>query len=816
MSWRSIAEITEGTASATAAQTVVSRLDSQLTALETFLAETEEVAATDPNLAKMRADVEASYNDTVATLDQISREDLEGAGNFYAVGALSQISTALNLTIDIPDPKQGGGTVANFYRSAEVQNSEEALAIEDEAERAAYVQDRRERWADSEVLQSYLDVSPASNAFALATLDAARAQNDPTYTPNPERSFDGIAAMGEEAHKMMRVNLFGEAATDPIDIEANMLYRTIEAYRFSDVSDNPGELMSPEMQEDLQEINMNVMARALNGEYGDEIRITGEIENRNQPKNVEDIDPREAMRAFSNRTGTTFNPFNGIFARDVQGGIKSGFALPQDDHIGEFIMGDFRQEQGEYPDRLARISELVENADGQRIPIEDIYAAMDRDPAGPNLNEPTPRTMSRIEGDIGRIEERISMLEQLVADPQAQNIQDVLEEHDTSIESLMLGIKRDMERGGRYDAGLDADTYNRLYEEGNFDARMEALLGVPLEQSRNMTLDGSPLLQAMEQNFHTFHPPNPNAAEVPEMRDGTSQLGAALSERGGAVILDEHSQAEPLQFMYDSLPEIASHGSTIVLIENAGDFVPGGGLVDLSQTHDPIKRFYETGDPSHLDQHGNQILVRLSERQEITSLLDKQEAGLSEAEQERLSQLQTRYRTQDPEVTRLSPEEETRLAELQDRQELFKNMIVEGYEEHGIQFQFFGGRQEGDFSDEFGMAARIVTTNIGWDQKFENASEGYDNVIIFGGGAHFVEGVVPGFNVGQTGLDESLGYPTFSLSNPDGLLRGQGDYNLAPTEDGRWVPTGDPLAVENEPAVSEPSVTPSAPNVAPN
>lgn len=109
MSWQSITEITEGSQYADAADKVVNRIESQLSALETFLVETEELAATDPNLAKMRADVEALYNDTVSTLEGISQEDLEGAGNFYAVGALSQISTGLQLTIDIPDPRVGGG-----------------------------------------------------------------------------------------------------------------------------------------------------------------------------------------------------------------------------------------------------------------------------------------------------------------------------------------------------------------------------------------------------------------------------------------------------------------------------------------------------------------------------------------------------------------------------------------------------------------------------------------------------------------------------------------------------------------------------------
>jgi len=351
-----------------------------------------------------------------------------------------------------------------------------------------------------------------------------------------------------------------------------------------------------------------------------------------------------------------------------------------------------------------------------------------------------------------------------------------------------------------------------MYEESNFDGRVEALLGVPLDKSRSMTYEGSPLLQAFEINFHTFHPPKLNASEVPSVRDGTSQLGAALSERGGAVIIDDHYESEPMQFMYDSLAEIASHGPVTILLENSGGFRPEGGLIDLTRTYDPLEIFYETGDPSALDQYASFRLVELSERNEITQLLDRQESGLSEEDQARLSLLQKRYPTSNPEDTRLSPDEETKLTELEDRQALFKKMIVEGYNEHGIQFQFFGGKQEENFDKEFGFEARMVTTNIGWDQKFENASEGYDNVVIFGGGAHFVEGL-GGVDHGKMGLDENRGYPKFSLANPGGLLRGQGDYNLAPTESGRWVQTSDPLAVEmNAPT---PTVAPDTPTITP-
>ncbi len=785
MSWRSIAEISEGTNYSNAATLAVSKTDAQLNALKTFLAETEETAATDPNLTKMRSDVEALYNDTLETLDQISADDLKGAGNFYAVGALAQISSGLDLTIDIPDSTSGGGTVANFYRSANIQNSEEALAIEDPGERAAYVEMRREKWANNDNLESMRDAGYAGNAFALATLDAAKAQNDPNYTPNPERNFEGIAGMSEEAHKMMRVQPGGKAATDPIDLEANMLYRTLDAYRYADIEENPGILLSPEMQSHVQETNLNVIARAMNGEYGDEIRIMGLIEDGTSRVGVSEIDPSDAMRALSFRSGITFNPLEGWL--QIEGGqIKNDAQLPGEGHIKEFMIGDYRAEQEQHPEMMGKLTDLVENSNGQRISTEEIYTALGRDSAGPDFTKPTPRVMANIERDINGIEERIALMEELVANPQGKNFQDVLAEQDTSIEWLMLELKADMAKNW-YDAGLDSDTYKRLYEEGNFDQRMEVLLGVPLDQSQKMTLADSPLLLAMEKNFHAFHPAKENTEEIPDIRDGSSQLGAALAARGGAVIIDNHSQAEPLQFLYDSLPEIASGGSTVVLLENASSFIPQG-LVDLTQTHDPIRKFYETGDASHLEKFKNSLTV---------DLLEKQEKGP------------------------LNEQEQAQLAELQERDALFIKVIKEGYTEHGIKFQYFGGGLEGDFADEFGHEARMVTTNSGWDEKINAAGAGYDNVIVFAGGGHFVENIITNngttLNLGRMGLDESLGYPTFSLANPGGLLRGLGDYNLAPTQDsGRWVPTGDPLASETQPVTqdrsSDVSVTPVAPN----
>jgi len=446
MSWQLITENTEGTSAATAAGKVVGQLSSQIEALGQFLAETEEIAASNPHLQKMRSDVEAVYDDATSTLDQISKEDLNGAGNFYSIGALSLVSNGLQLTIEIPDTKEGGGAVANFYRVADIHNSEGVLAIEDPSERAAYIEERQSGWANSEVLQSMRDTSYSNNAFALATLDAQRAKNDPSYTPNTDKSFSDVTNMSEKGFRIMSLSVHGEGqeaiATDPIDLDAIMLYRSAEAMNYADIQANAAVIMPPEMQADVQEINMNVIARALNGEYGDKIEIPGEIDNDNKPINIAEIDPRDAIRALAYRAGVTFNPLYPPYGSlDIYRDPKSHFVMPSEEHIADYIFGDFTQEQDAYPERLERIANLLDAADGQRVSIEDFYVALDKDPSGPDFDLPPLQTMQLIERDIGRLEERISILEKLVKDPTAQNFQDILQDNSTTIETLMLGIR---------------------------------------------------------------------------------------------------------------------------------------------------------------------------------------------------------------------------------------------------------------------------------------------------------------------------------------------------------------------------------------
>ena len=202
-------------------------------------------------------------------------------------------------------------------------------------------------------------------------------------------------------------------------------------------------------------------------------------------------------------------------------------------------------------------------------------------------------------------------------------------------------------------------------------------------------------------------------------------------------------------------------------------------MVFLGQ-NDPIEEFYESGDPAVLEGLKNGYALRL----------------------ERIA-----------EIRDLTPEEQSTLDELHVRDELERKLIEEAYTQHGIEFQFFGGGIEGRFADEFGMDARLIASNFGWDEQIRAAGRGVDNVIVWGGGAHFVDDLVG--DRGDMVLDESLGYPTFSLANPGALLRDAGDYNLAPSEGGRWVPNTDPAAVET--SAPTPDVSPDnvEPDVAP-
>ena len=768
MSWKAILKTTEGSEYATPAERVVQRIETQLEALDTFFKETQDVAASDPGLTSMRNDIESAYKDTLDTLAYIGRQDLDAMGHFYALGALSTVSSGLGVIVDLNDIEDGWGPVSHFYRAVNFQNDEKAQAIENQAEREAFIAAERQKWSEGRI-KGETEAMKVSNAFAEAGIEFRKGQVDPSYTPDPERGFADIAGMHEEGRKSMILNPYddikGVGAT-PADYEALLLYRNFEAFDYAEVHDNPIVLLDDEMQEKFQQINMNVLARALSGEYGESISMRGFRGGRSLDVNT--IDPSTAMTTFIQRSGVAFNPLFPPIGALSMGDIASNYMLPNEEYIRDYLSIDFKAETEQMPEQLSRVRELVEASGGELISTEQLYEAMGEDPSGPDYSLPPARTYARIQYTIENIEARIGVLEALVADPKGQNFQELLKQRDImgaeSIESLLLGLKDDI-GDNPYGSGLAGEKFQEMYDAGHFGERFEAVLGVPLERTQTVTLENSPLLQALNNNFQTFYPPLEGVEEIPGVQDGTSQLGEALTARGGAVILDNHSQIEPLQFMMDSLPEIASTGSTKVLVENTVNLntrQAGGGWILFNQ-NDPLEDYYEKCNPDILKTLKNGYTLRL----------------------ERLSE------TRD-----LTPKEQESLDELQARDELFKDLIVEAYTQYGIKFEYYGGGIEGKFSDEFGtderQDARLIASNYGWEDQIRTAKEGVDNVIIWAGGAHFIDDVA--WNSGDMVLDEAMGYPTFSLSNPGGILWGAGDYNLSLGEGGHWVSSIDPVA----------------------
>ena len=784
MSWKNILETTQDSDYALPASKIVQRLDAQLDALEKFLVETEELAAGDPNLSAMRADIQETYQSTLETLDYIGQQDLEALGDFHAVGALANISSSLNIIIEPGAPTEGMGSVADFYRAAAVPESEDALAIDDSAERDAYISERRQGWAEGR-MQEMIGFNQVSNAFVEASIDHRKTEIDPTYTPDPSKNFESIAGMNDEGRKMMTLNVYDTeagVAHDPIDYQALIMYKNLEAMHYSDSTNNAAALLSPELQAHLQETNMNIMARAFSGEYGDRIRVMG---FQDQATNIDSIPAPRAMGIMINRSGTAFNPIKPPVGAMGVSGVEPEFRLPNEEYVRDFLADGFRDNKDNMPQYFANLSQLVEQSNGERISTADIYAALGKDPSGPDYSLPPAREYSQIQNEISRLDERMTMLEELVANPTEKNFQDVMAERDiigaTSLERLLTGLRDDI-GSNDYNSELARNTFQEMYDAGNYQGRFEAILGVPIDKSDTMTYENSPLLQALNTNFQTFHPADANAQEVPQMRDGSSQLGEALSARSGAVILDNHTQVEPLQFLQDSLPEIASRGSTKILLENTVNLntrTGAMGMVIVNQ-NDPLEDFYETGDPSYLDVLKNGYALQL----------------------ERIA-----------EVRDLTPEEQSRLDEMHLRDEVERQLIADAYTQYGIKFEFYGSGIEGTFADGFGMDARLLTTNYGWDEQIRAAGEDVDNIIVLGGGAHFVDNIFG--DRGDMVLDESLGYPTFSLANPGAHLRDKGDYNLSPTESGRWVDNNDPLAVQPEPQTpdisQDPSIAPMTP-----
>lgn len=763
MGWQSVKDRANGTEYEASARELVEKTEAQLRAIESFLEETRQNAASDPRLSAIRADIEASYNQARQSLDHLGEHNTGNLNTFQRMGAVASVSQGLSLVVD-PDGRSGVTAISDYQRALDVPNEEEAKALTDPAEHQAYIDRRRTTFANR--VDEYTGEARLNARFAEASVEHLRSRADPSYTPDPARSFESIGAEGPAGQRMISLNRAQGAVVslDPVDRDALVMYRSLDALKRTapDSLNN----MSPDLRSEIAEINMNVVARAYAGEYGPAFNL------RPGQNTAIQAGPggEEARRmAFSvgSAAGVNYNPLNPFMSHDASGTVKEEARLPGNayNYYTQFFSEGLTRQGGQSDQRNAALMELVQRGGGERMPSAEIYRSLGLDPKGPDFSAPPAATNRRIQEDFARLEGSVALLEQLVANPTGQDFQKTLADRDMTVDSLMMDLKRNVGRNN-YPPGIERDTYQRMIDQANIGGRVEALLGVPIEQSQNTRFNTSPALQAMSRNFEHFRPVPQGQTPVPQTRDGANQLGEALGARGGAVIMDNHVRPESMRFLRDSLPEIASRGSARILLENAGNGggVQAGGLVLLNQQN-PLEKFYETGDASHLQALKSSYTAHLENIAETRAL---------------------------------SPAEQTLLTQLRERDAETVRTIEEAYTQYGIKFEFLGGGQEGRVSDDFGLEARGVTSNFSWDRQIREAAKEVDNVIVFGGGGHFTEGL-PGHNSGRMVLDESLGYPTFSAGDTQGLFRG--DYHVDPGPGDRWTST---------PETAAPAAAPSA------
>lgn len=760
MGWQSVVDRAKGTEYEASSSQLVQKLETQLQAIESFLQESRQSAATDPALAAMRGKIEESYNQAQATLAYLGQDDnMDRLSTFQNMGAIASVSYGLDLVVD-PNDRGGITAIKDYERAVDVPNEDGAKELTGDEERAAYIAERRSRFAAR--IDEFTHESVLKSQMSEASAEHWKARADANYTPDSNRSFQAIAADGVAGERLASLNRSPGhiVSLKPADRDALAMYNALDSLRQT----VPYSLstMSPELRDEVANINMNVIARAYAGEYGETFKLRPGTD-RDIHAGAGNFEPGRMDFDIGRMAGVTSNPLQPYFMYDVQGGLKDEYAMPgrTQDYYAEFFNEGLPRDDNALSAASGEMLRRVENSGGERIPSEQIYAAMGLNESGPDFSGPSASTDRRIHEDIARIESNVALLEELVAAPTAKDFQQTLTEHNTSIDAVMMSLKENI-GNNRYGADIAGQTYQRLYDNANFDQRVEALLGVPIRQSQTMRYESSPLLQALSRNFETFHPTPAGQTAIPEMRDGTTQLGEALAARHGAVLLDNHAKIDSTQFLHDSLPEIASRGSAKILIENAGNMsvtTGAGGLIVFGQK-DPIEQYYEDGNAEHL-------------------------RGLKSSFTDQLERI---AQTRD-----LTPAEQAQLTELQQRDALFAQTIEEAYTQYGIRFEFYGGGLENRIADNFGLETRAVTTNYDWDNQFRQAAQGVDNLIILGGGAHFVDNT-PGINSGRMVLDESLGYPTFAAGNTEGLFHG--DYNVTPsaTVDGRWTSSTEPPA----------------------
>lgn len=757
MSWKNaLTGVTEGTVYAPSSQELTATLDAQLGAIESFLQESESAAKTDPHLTEIRQNAQDAYQQAQSTLSYIGEQDMGQIGAFNALGAVANVSYGLNLIVS-PEDSRSIDVINDFTRASNVPMEDKAPKISlegagrehQEFARSFYIGTRRGSFEDR--TEAFSQESITLSKFAEASLERAKAANDPSYQVDPARSFDALAQSGENGQRMVTLNGFGgdkKISLDPVDQDAIALYGSLDALR--KMSPDLLKDIPPDIQHQISETNMNVVARAFSGKYGNDFSIEGSSMERNSIS-LDNLEPWEAASALVTRSAAMINPLNSFMAHNSSGDLESEFLMPNRaaEYYEQYLTAGLPKNDEEV---LATLQGLVTDSNGERIPSADIYAALGMDPQGPDFSKPPLRELEEIDTKFTSLEETVGLLENLVADPTGQNIKDALAAQGLTIDRALMKLKENVGENP-FSQDMERDAYQALYDDARIDERVEKLLGVPIENSRQMEYGSSPLMQALSTNFNHFYPPQQGAA-IPSAPDGTGQLGAALAQRGGAIILDHHGKADPIEFMRDSLPAIAAQGSAVIMIENATNWSTSnvGGLLLLNQKNN-LELYYETGDAAHLD-------------------------GLRDAETVRLEQLQKNGT--------LDAAGQADLAERLDRETAFKDLITTAYEDHGIKAQFYGGGLENAVSDNFGYGMRAVTTNFNWHGQIEKAAQGTDQVIILGGGGHFFENESV-LRSGEMGLDESFGFPTFAIGDTEGLFKGE--YNISPGAGGSWETT---------------------------
>lgn len=765
MGWQSVSDRAVGTEYEASSKELVQKVETQLQAIERFLEESRQSAASDPHLGAMRADIEKTYNQARQSLAYLGEESNTGQiSTFQQMGGVASVSQGLLLVVD-PSDNRGTTAIKDYERALNVPNEDEAKAITDPDALKAYISERRTGFANR--VDEYTTEASLNARLSEASTEHLKSRANPAYTPDPARSFEAIAGEGAAGRRMVSLNSGSGSivSLDPVDKDALAMYGALDALKRTAPSSL--DTMSPELGNEIAEINMNVVGRAHIGKYGDTFKMRpGQDETiQSGPQNV---DPRAMVYSVGRTAGVTFNPLDPTMNYNAMGDIIEGSKMPGNtyNHYSQFFSEGMSAQGDHTAQRGTALMELMQRSGGERVPSSEIYQTLGLDPKGPNFSATPASTSRRIEENIRDIDSKVALLEQVVANPTGADIQKTLAERNMTVDSLLVDLKENVGRNP-YQGTTDAEAYQKSYDAANIDRRVEALLGVPIDQSQNTRFNSSPALQALSRNFEHFHQTPPNQTSVPQTRDGANQLGEALEARGGAIVMDNHLRPEAVNFLRDSLPEIASRGSAKILIENADNTrtVEAGALVVLNQNN-PLEQYYATGDASHLQ-------------------------GLKSSYTAHLENIAERRA--------LTPAEQIQLGQLRERDAATISLIEEAYTQHGIKCEFLGGPQEGKVMENYGLEARGVSTDFGWDQQIRAARKEVDHVIVFGGGNHFAEDLSGRVSSGRKLLDESLGYPTFSAGDTQGRFKG--NYHVDPGSGDRWVSTPE------TPAAPKPSPT---------